>query len=271
MAGEKGERGAGQKQELDKRPHWWRRLWAWTGFGEKQLWDWLQLLSALAIPVVLAVAGFWLSAQQDERQRRMEDQRSQDETLAAYLDQMTRLMLEEDLRGPEAGNRTARTLARARTVTVLRRLDPDRRTSVVLFLQEAGLIQGGTQGIKGPVGYEPVISLFEANLVGTDINNTNLTGADLHDAKLADADLSSALLRDADFSGVFGADLRGADLSDASLSGANFGGADLSGADLTGADLTGAKNLTQEQIDSAARGSAATQLPAGLRQPAPWE
>ena len=53
--------------------------------------------------------------------------------------------------------------------------------------------------------------------------------------------------------------------------GADFGGADLSGADLTGADLTGAENLTQEQIDSAARGSAATQLPAGLRQPAPWE
>jgi hypothetical protein len=32
----------------------------WTGFGDKKLWDWLQLLSALAVPVVLAVAGFCL-------------------------------------------------------------------------------------------------------------------------------------------------------------------------------------------------------------------
>ena len=28
--------------------------WRWTGFTGKTLWDWLQLLSALAIPVVLA-------------------------------------------------------------------------------------------------------------------------------------------------------------------------------------------------------------------------
>src|SRR3712207_181026 len=30
----------------------------WTGFGERKLWDWLQLLSTLAIPVVLAVGGY---------------------------------------------------------------------------------------------------------------------------------------------------------------------------------------------------------------------
>jgi hypothetical protein len=39
----------------------------WTGFGNKTLWDWLQLLSALAIPVVLAAAGLWFTAQQDQR------------------------------------------------------------------------------------------------------------------------------------------------------------------------------------------------------------
>jgi hypothetical protein len=33
----------------------------WTGFGDKTLWDWVQLLSALAIPVVLAAAGFWFT------------------------------------------------------------------------------------------------------------------------------------------------------------------------------------------------------------------
>jgi hypothetical protein len=29
----------------------------WTGFSDKTVWDWLQLLSGLAIPVVLAAAG----------------------------------------------------------------------------------------------------------------------------------------------------------------------------------------------------------------------
>src|ERR687897_793276 len=81
----------------------------WTGFSEKKLWDWLQLLSALAIPVVLAAAGLWFTAQQEARQQNIENQRAkaerglaeqraqaerelavqraQDEALQAYLSQ----------------------------------------------------------------------------------------------------------------------------------------------------------------------------------------
>src|ERR671910_2393867 len=81
----------------------------WTGFGDKTFWDWLQLLSALAIPVVLAAAGFWFTAQQDQRQeaiekqraesaQEIEEQRAQDEALQAYLDQMSTLLFKEDLR-----------------------------------------------------------------------------------------------------------------------------------------------------------------------------
>jgi hypothetical protein len=40
----------------------------WTGFGDKTFWDWLELLGTLAIPVVLAAAGLWFTAQQEERQ-----------------------------------------------------------------------------------------------------------------------------------------------------------------------------------------------------------
>jgi hypothetical protein len=68
----------------------------WTGFGDKALWDWLQLLSTLAIPVVLAAASLWFTAQQEEHQQRveseraklerdLEEQRSQDTVLQAYL------------------------------------------------------------------------------------------------------------------------------------------------------------------------------------------
>jgi hypothetical protein len=48
----------------------------WTGFGDKTFWDWLQLLSALAIPVVLAAAGLWFTAQQDQRQQDIENERA---------------------------------------------------------------------------------------------------------------------------------------------------------------------------------------------------
>jgi hypothetical protein len=150
----------------------------WTGFGDKTFWDWLQLLSALAIPVVLAAAGLWFTAQQDARQQKIEDQRAeeaqkvenqraeaerdlaeqraQDEALQAYLDQMGGLLLERDLRTSEKGSEV-RTLARARTLTVLGRLDPNRKTALMQFLVEAELVQR----VDGRV---PIISLRGADL-----------------------------------------------------------------------------------------------------------
>ena len=85
-----------------------------------------------------------------------------------------------------------------------------------------------------------------ADLVGARMCNADLRGADLRGALLVAADLRRADLRRAD---LIGADLRNADLGDADLDGALF--------------------VTQAQLD-AARGNAATRLPAGLRRPAHW-
>jgi uncharacterized protein YjbI with pentapeptide repeats len=89
----------------------------------------------------------------------------------------------------------------------------------------------------------------------------NHRGADLMGARLAGADLRGASLR--------GALLVAADLSGADLRAADLIGADLRDADLRGADLTGSVFLTQAQLD-AARGDAATRLPAALTRPAHW-
>ncbi|WP_373289870.1 pentapeptide repeat-containing protein [Saccharopolyspora thermophila] len=86
-------------------------------------------------------------------------------------------------------------------------------------------------------------------------------GADLIGAKLRGADLRGVSLRGAY---LIGADLRGADLRHADLL-----GADLRAADLGGADLRGSIFLTQPQLD-AARGDAATALPAALTRPRHW-
>lgn len=74
-------------------------------------------------------------------------------------------------------------------------------------------------------------------------------------------DLRGATLRGAV---LIRADLAGRDLTDADLL-----GADLRDADLRGADLAASLFLTQPQVN-AARGDAATTLPAGLARPGHW-
>ncbi|MFJ9416185.1 pentapeptide repeat-containing protein [Streptomyces sp. NPDC101227] len=86
-------------------------------------------------------------------------------------------------------------------------------------------------------------------------------GADLIGARLKGAALRGANLRGAC---LIAADLQGADLRSADLI-----GADLRDADLRGADLTGSIFLTQSQLN-AAKGDAATRLPAALSRPAHW-
>jgi hypothetical protein len=101
-----------------------------NGVREKSGWEYLELLSALAIPIVLAAAGFWVATQRDARQLRIENQRAADERelaeqqaqndwLQTYLDQMGMLLLEKDLRSSKEDSEV-RTLAR--TLTVLGRL-----------------------------------------------------------------------------------------------------------------------------------------------------
>jgi uncharacterized protein YjbI with pentapeptide repeats len=213
------------------------------------LWDLLQLL---IVPLALAGIGFWFTAQQDFRQQKIEeeradsaqkieDQRAQDAALQAYLDQMSQLMLEGGLGGSEGGNEV-RTLARARTQTVLARLDSRRKGTVVQFLYDASLIEKD----------QPVVSLSNVGLRDADLSDANLSDANLSDAELQDANLSGATLQDADLSF---AHLSGAKMSGATMSGANLSDAELQDANLSGAHLTFAKlgdaNLTRSNLSDA--------------------
>lgn len=244
------------------------------GFQGKTFWDWLQLL---IVPFVLFGLGVAFAWQQDSRQEATD----QNAALQAYLDQMSTLLIEEDLRNPDRPNED-RTLARARTLTALEGMDPSRRTQVLRFLTEAELVQRVE-------GEGPVISLADANLQGVHLAGAHLQGAFLFRANLSDAYLVGADLTDADLVGAnlrnaqlgFGADpntgaflrqadLTLADLSDTDLSGvwlnnANLKMASLGDADLTKANLTDA-NVTQEQLDRARSLEGAT-MPDGSKQP----
>jgi uncharacterized protein YjbI with pentapeptide repeats/uncharacterized membrane protein YqjE len=217
---------------------------------DKTLWGWMELL---IIPTVLAIGAWWLNKSERENEReiaeknREEDRRIADErrhqaTLEAYFDRMVELLLEHDLMDDESEREVLSTIARTRTLAVLRSLDANRKGHVVQFLYESGLIS--TERV--------VVSLDKADLSGANLGQANLSGANLSKAylgavNLSGANLSVANLSEARLSKAYlgAADLGGANLSGARLSEANLMMANLSGANLTYAilevaDLTGA-------------------------------
>lgn len=228
----------------------------WTGFNEsigpnirqyqptKSLWDWLQLL---IVPAVLGVAATWLNFVMNRNERAETKQRadiehaiaqdSQRETLLqTYLDRMSDLILTNHLRQSGPDTIEARHIARVRTMTVLLRLDDDRKGSLIRFLYDAGLITI----VKGTG--ESIINLDGANLSNANLNRTNLIGADLRGADLSGANLSFARFDDAHLekATLSEANITGAFLTDAQLNGTKLGGARLRGTNLKRANLNDA-------------------------------
>src|SRR5204862_1889608 len=103
------------------------------------LWDWLQLLAALAVPVVVGFGVAWFTAKraQSEREITLENQR--EAALQEYINKMSELLLEKNLRESREDDEV-RKIARLQTLTVLSRLGNNRKVFVLQFLQEAGLI-----------------------------------------------------------------------------------------------------------------------------------
>jgi len=188
-----------------------------------------------------------LENQRAEAERELAERQAQDEALQAYLDEVGRLMLEKDLRDP-----TVKTILRARTMTVLGRLDPSGerlppsgKTAVMQFLVEAELVQRVE-------GREPTINLHNADLREAYLFGANLFGANLRNANLSEANLSEANLREAD---LHRADLREADLREA----------DLRNASLGDAKLGDARGVTNEELDQQAETLEGATMPNGQK------
>jgi hypothetical protein len=245
----------------------------------KTLWDWMQLLF---ISVVLTVAGFWfnhgvrkateLRAENElkaaekradvEREIALDNQR--EVALQGYINKMSELILREHL-SESISNPQVKSIAQARTATVLRILDPVRRVSVIQFLSQSGILSICVEkSIKGsfdsPLNNEnslasidlqetnlnganlSMICLEKANLQNTSLKKTNLYGTDLSGANLQGANLTEADLRRAK---LVGTNLQGARLFLANLQGAILSGANLENANLFEAEIS------QEQLKRA--------------------
>jgi Pentapeptide repeats (8 copies) len=237
-----------------------------SGLGWKK-----DLLDVVLVPLTIAIFGSIISLAQYCGQLNAEDQRAQDVALQAYLDQMSRLMLddEEPLRSSAEGSEEVRTLARSRTLTVLPRLDRDKKRAVLRFLTEAQLINES----------DPVVPLAGADFSKANLSEGTFVGA--VDVKSSPAvgetttfspsgpcipvvqaplpaectDQSRRELVGIDLSAVdlTGANLSRANLLNANLSGANLSGADLSDANLSGANLTNARGVTNEELEKQAK------------------
>lgn len=199
--------------------------------ASKTLWEWLTVLlvplmiAALTIAVTLQQNAISQSQHESDQQialaNRQKDlqivaDQQQAAILKTYSDDMTDVMLNHGLRQSKLGDEV-RIVARTKTLTALRQLDPLRKAFLIQFLYEAQLIT-----ITSPNDDNPIISLRDADLSGitlssniglrrinvyanpdpNGVNHCNLNHIDLSGADLTRADLNIVNLRDARITGA---------------------------------------------------------------------
>src|SRR5215216_2182931 len=295
-AARKRMRRSGSLQRTQQRKAWTRR-----DLGGMTLRNWLPIVGALLVSLVIAL-GIWgitwqleklekqraqqaqkLENQRAEAERKLAERRAQDEALQAYLDQMSQLILDRKLLEVEQGGPVhepgdpVHTLAQARTSTAILRLDAEHNESVTHFLitsdlsvrskDSARLLRGSTLShAKLSGAHLPNADLVDADLSGADLSNALLDNADLG-AHLPNADLSGANLIGADLSeaNLFSADLSDATLIGADLSRAVLDNANLSNAVLDNANLGGADGITNAELEQQAVSLEGADMPSGQK------
>lgn len=199
----------------------------------KTLWDWMELL---IIPAVLAFGGWFLAS--SERRAEIEKtkiqkdnelqivlEKQQQDSLQTYLDYMTALILDRNLRSATSESDIA-SIAAARTHATLRMLDGVRKGIVIRFLVEVGLIINTEIVDEKIVACSPVL-----NLEGADLSNMKLTDLNFWQGVVFHrSNLSNAIFERTGFSrsSFWGSKIDKADFSTCELIGANFAHVNMS-------------------------------------------
>ena len=250
--------------------------WDWTGFGEikvttkktetktekdgkitiseqthpgKKLWDWLELNSRLAVPILLAFFGHRVQLQREKEQK----DNLAEEAIQKYLDDMANLLLDKELTKQLFPNNKCKSVdnrdydnpvtnvVSLKTIVLLKRLEEDkkRQNIIIYFLRTSKLYEF----IFEKANLEKV-NLHQANLEEANFHQAFLWKANLQQANLEEANLQQAKLYQANLQGanlykakLQQAKLKGANLEEANLQQANLQGANLEEANLQGANL----------------------------------
>ncbi len=162
--------------------------WGGTGFVNKKVWDWLQLL---IIPFALAVIALLFNRAERKNEQRIASDNQQETALQEYIKEMSELLLHGKLRESQPGDEV-RTIARVRTLTILPRLDKGRKNSVLQFLYESELIGKN----------KCLVRLYGANFSKIGVLGAVLNDADLSGTTLIEANLGGTYLQGLTWSGL---------------------------------------------------------------------
>lgn len=238
---------------------------------EKNAWDWLNLIFT---PLLIALIAGYFTLSTGQHRIQAEQNRNQQALLIQYSDTISELVEKEILNtNDDDKSNTQRTIASARTLSVLRALDNERQGELLQFLSTAQLINRdraiiSLEGANLGHAYFEYADFERADLRGVnlehaDFKHANLEHADLRDANLEHAYFDYANLEHADLerasllsANLFFANLKNANLKDVNLESASLLAADLKDANLKNANLgktfiVGTMNLNPTEIKSA--------------------
>ena len=207
----------------------------WSGFHNKQLWNWLELL---IIPILLAAGGFFLENQATRKLKLLEDQNSKQESLKEYFKSVQEIIKSSNqknssIRGWIEKDQTKKydlvnnlnyedkKLIELFTRLVLTEIDGQQKRQVIKFLYELELIRCS----KDDLECKKILNLDQVDLTKANLKNLNLESVYLAGVNLKNADLSNTNLELANFknANLKNTNLKLSRMKNATMSNAFFG------------------------------------------------
>ncbi len=182
----------------------------WSGFQNKQLWNWLELL---IIPILLVIGGFILENNAEQRIKDSSIEKEKQESLKEYFKSVQMIVASSSKRNSSktkpsklVDNLTYidKELIESFTQLVLSEINGDQKRQVVKFLYELELIKCNQQkNCPNVINLDP-FDLTEAKLENLDLkkiflHGANLTSAKLNGTNLEFADLQNTILEKTEF------------------------------------------------------------------------
>ncbi len=122
-------------------------------------------MQLLVVPAVLGSAAILFNERSSQIQNEIAVDNQREVALQTYIDKMSELLLDKHLRAAQPGTEI-RDVARTRTLSVLRRLDGERKGLLLQFLHESQLISTTN----------PIIDFATADLRKVHLRSVDLTG-----------------------------------------------------------------------------------------------
>ncbi|CAF0996185.1 unnamed protein product [Didymodactylos carnosus] len=238
---------------------------------------WLTLVATALVPLMIGIFTVVMTIQQQSsasRQRQQEQQQADnlqnERTFSTYVDDIAKLLLTKEV----TTDNKALLYIRTKTLSSLRKLDPQRKKHVLFFLYESQLLQydkakkhdRSTLNLAGAdlthIHVTKLKNFNNLSLPGVDLNNASFINCQLQHSRFADSVMNNIRFTNSFLLGtrfsrcsLERADFRNTTLAQVSFKSALLRHADFTrawtkGADFTNADLYGAL-MTEKHLQEA--------------------